>query len=128
MHNATITHMFVTGVDGCRAGWVAFKVDLSSLVTSVEVIDLRALLRKRPPELACLGIDIPIALLDGPERATRLPANCSVSHVAPACSPRLVGWLIGADFSTSEPFLEWSTQLSVVAANCQGKTPIGMIA
>jgi predicted RNase H-like nuclease len=57
--------MFVAGVDGCRAGWVAFKVDLPSLITSVEVIDLPALLRKRPPELACLGIDIPIGLLDG---------------------------------------------------------------
>ena len=57
--------MFVAGVDGCRAGWVAFKVELPSLITSVEVIDLPALLRKRPPELACLGIDIPIGLLDG---------------------------------------------------------------
>src|SRR5580704_15753192 len=57
--------MFVAGVDGCRAGWVAFKVELPSLITSVEVIDLPALLRKRPPELVCLGIDIPIGLLNG---------------------------------------------------------------
>jgi predicted RNase H-like nuclease len=57
--------MFVAGIDGCRAGWIAFKVDLPSLVTSVELIDLPAWLRKRPPELACLGIDIPIGLLDG---------------------------------------------------------------
>jgi predicted RNase H-like nuclease len=57
--------MFVGGVDGCRAGWIAFKVDLPSLITSVEVIDLPALLRKRPLELACLGIDIPVGLLDG---------------------------------------------------------------
>jgi predicted RNase H-like nuclease len=57
--------MFVAGVDGCRAGWIAFKVELLSLITSVEVIDLPALLRKRPPELVCLGIDIPIGLLDG---------------------------------------------------------------
>jgi predicted RNase H-like nuclease len=58
--------MFVAGVDGCRAGWIAFKVELASLITSVEVIDLPALLRKCPPELAFLGIDIPIGLLDGP--------------------------------------------------------------
>jgi predicted RNase H-like nuclease len=66
--------MFVAGVDGCRAGWVAFKVELPSLVTSVEVIDLPALLRKRPPEPACLGIDIPIGLLDG-SRACDLAAR-----------------------------------------------------
>jgi predicted RNase H-like nuclease len=60
--------MFVTGVDGCHAGWVAFKVELPSLVASVEVIDLPSWLRNRPPELACLGIDIPIGLLDRPRR------------------------------------------------------------
>jgi predicted RNase H-like nuclease len=52
--------MFAAGVDGCRAEWIALKVDLASLITCVEVIDLAALLRKRPPELAFLGIDIPI--------------------------------------------------------------------
>src|SRR6266699_3123278 len=57
--------MFVAGVDGCRAGWIASKVDLLSLATSVEVIDLPAWLRNRPPELAFLAIDIPIGLLDG---------------------------------------------------------------
>jgi predicted RNase H-like nuclease len=56
--------MFVAGVDGCRAGWVAFKIELPSLVTSVEVSDLATLLRKHPPEIAFLGIDIPIGLLD----------------------------------------------------------------
>jgi len=57
--------MFVAGVDGCRAGWVAFKVEASSLATSVQVVDLPTLLRNRPSDLACLGIDIPIGLLDG---------------------------------------------------------------
>jgi predicted RNase H-like nuclease len=57
--------MFVAGVDGCRAGWIAFKIELPSLVTSVEVVDLPALLRKRPPELICFGIDIPIGLFNG---------------------------------------------------------------
>ena len=63
--------MFVAGVDGCRAGWIAFKVELPSLITSVEVIDLPALLRKRPSELACLGIDIPIGLLDGSRKCDK---------------------------------------------------------
>jgi predicted RNase H-like nuclease len=57
--------MFVAGVDGCRAGWIAFKVELPSLVTSVEVVDLSALLPNRPSDLAFLAIDIPIGLLDG---------------------------------------------------------------
>jgi hypothetical protein len=60
--------MFVAGVDGCHAGWIAFKVELPSRVTSVEVIDLPAWLKNRPPELAHLGIDIPIGLLDRPRR------------------------------------------------------------
>lgn len=57
--------MFVTGVDGCRGGWVAFKVDVPANSTSVEVVDLPAWLRERPTDLACLAIDIPIGLLDG---------------------------------------------------------------
>ena len=58
--------MLVAGVDGCRAGWVAFKVEVPSLTTSVDVADLREVLGKRPPDLACVGIDIPIGLLEGP--------------------------------------------------------------
>jgi hypothetical protein len=34
--------MFVAGVDGCHAGWIAFKVELPPRATSVEVIDLPA--------------------------------------------------------------------------------------
>jgi predicted RNase H-like nuclease len=66
--------LFVAGGDGCHAGWIAFKVELPSLITSVEVIDLPAWLRKRNPDLACLGIDIPIGLLDDP-RACDLAAR-----------------------------------------------------
>jgi predicted RNase H-like nuclease len=79
--------VFVAGVDGCRAGWTALKVELPSRITSVEVIDLPALLRKRPPELALLGIDIPIGLLDGPracDKAARKPLGPRRSSVFPA--------------------------------------------
>lgn len=58
--------MFVVGVDGCSAGWVAFKVDLPSLATSVESLDLTSWLTKRPSDLSCLTIDIPIGLFDRP--------------------------------------------------------------
>ena len=57
--------MFVAGVDGCRAGWVRFAVEVPSLATSVDVVDLAELLRNRPSDLACIGIDIPIGLIDG---------------------------------------------------------------
>jgi predicted RNase H-like nuclease len=57
--------MFVAGIDGCRGGWVSFKVDLASLSTSVELIDLPAILRNKPNDIAILAIDIPIGLLDG---------------------------------------------------------------
>jgi predicted RNase H-like nuclease len=33
--------MFVAGVDGCRAGSVAFEVEVPSITTSVEVVNLR---------------------------------------------------------------------------------------
>jgi predicted RNase H-like nuclease len=56
--------MFVAGVDGCRAGWVAFKVELPSLATSVDLVDLPKLLSNRPTDLLRLAIDIPIGLLD----------------------------------------------------------------
>jgi predicted RNase H-like nuclease len=58
--------MFVAGVDGYRAGWVAFKVEVPSLATSVDVVDLPKLLSSRPNDLLCLAIDIPIGLLDCP--------------------------------------------------------------
>jgi hypothetical protein len=49
--------MFVAGVDGCRAGWVAFKVEISSLATSVELVDVPKLLKSRSGDLLCLAID-----------------------------------------------------------------------
>lgn len=56
--------MFVAGVDGCRAGWVAFKVEVPSLATSVELLDVQIVLTSRANDLLCLAIDIPIGLLD----------------------------------------------------------------
>jgi predicted RNase H-like nuclease len=56
--------MFVVGVDGCRAGWVAFKVEVRSLATSAELVDVPKLLKSQPNDLLCVAIDIPIGLLD----------------------------------------------------------------
>jgi hypothetical protein len=47
--------MFVAGIDGCRGGWVSFKVDLTSLDTSVELIDVPSVLRNKPDDLAILA-------------------------------------------------------------------------
>ena len=80
--------MLVAGVDGCRGGWVTFKVELSAHATSVEVVNLPTWLRERPPDLACLGIDIPIGLLEGPracdKAARKLLGQPRGSSVFPA--------------------------------------------
>lgn len=86
--------MLVAGVDGCRGGWVAFKVELPARVTSAEVINVPAWLRERPPDLACIGIDIPIGLLEGPracdKAARKLLGQPRGSSVFPApCRPAL---------------------------------------
>ena len=86
--------MFVAGVDGCRGGWIAFKVDLRAHATSVEVVDLPAWLRERPPDLACVGIDIPIGLLKSPracdKAARKLLGRPRGSSVFPVpCRPSL---------------------------------------
>ena len=58
--------MFVDGVDGCRAGWVCFGVELLSRTITVQVAELCGLLRCRPEELTASTIDIPSGLVDGP--------------------------------------------------------------
>lgn len=57
--------MFVAGVDGCPGGWIAFKVDLPAHATSVEIVNLSTWLPERPRDLGCVGVDIPIGLLNG---------------------------------------------------------------
>lgn len=69
----------VAGVDGCRAGWIAFKVDSATRAFSVELIDLPSVLKHRSPDLACIGIDIPIGLLDG-------------SRTCDSAARQLLGW------------------------------------
>ena len=43
---------------------VVFKVEVPSLATSAELVDVSKLLKSRPNDLLCLAIDIPIGLLD----------------------------------------------------------------
>jgi predicted RNase H-like nuclease len=50
------------GVDGCRAGWVCFKVDLQSRATSVMVVSKISELLLASPRPTLVGIDIPIGL------------------------------------------------------------------
>ncbi len=103
--------MIVVGVDGCSAGWVAVKVELPSLATSIEVVDLQSWLNERPPDIANLGIDIPIGLFDrpracdiaarkllgSPRRNSVFPTPCpeallaSDHPVASACNRRTTG-------------------------------------
>jgi len=86
--------VFVAGIDGCRGGWVSFRVDLASLNTSVELIDLPHILRNKPDDIAILAIDIPIGLLESPracdKAARKLLGQPRGSSVFPApCRPAL---------------------------------------
>jgi predicted RNase H-like nuclease len=80
--------VFVAGIDGCRGGWIAFKVDLTSLGTLVELIDLPSILTNKPDDIAILAIDIPIGLLEGPracdKAARKLLGQPRGSSVFPA--------------------------------------------
>ena len=87
--------MFVAGIDGCRGGWVSFRVDLASLNTSVELIDLPHILRNKPDDIAILAIDIPIGLLESPracdKAARKLLGQPRGSSVFPAALPPRLG-------------------------------------
>jgi len=88
--------MIVAGVDGCASGWVGFIVQLPSLATSVENVDVPSWLRNCPPDLSCLAIDTPIGLFDNarqcdiaarkllgtPRRSSVFPAPCRAALVA----------------------------------------------
>lgn len=80
--------MIVAGVDGCHGGWIAFKVEQPSRATSVEVVDLAGLLRKRSPDLSYLAIDIPIGLLDG----SRACDKAARKHTGSVIVPQDVRW------------------------------------
>jgi predicted RNase H-like nuclease len=67
--------MVVVGADGYPGGWVLYSINVQSFATQVEVThDLASLLRSHPPDMAALGIDVPIGLLDRP-RACDLAAR-----------------------------------------------------
>jgi predicted RNase H-like nuclease len=53
---------FVAGVDGCKAGWVWFKL-YDSGRTEAELVSLVEVLQRRTEGLKALAIDIPIGLL-----------------------------------------------------------------
>jgi predicted RNase H-like nuclease len=94
MTNSHNAESWVVGVDGCRAGWIAFKVDVFTRVSRVEVVDLKSTLCNRPDNLAILAIDMPIGLLDGPRScdcAARklLGSPRSSSVFAPPCRAAL---------------------------------------
>ncbi len=81
----------VLGVDGCKAGWVGVVLSggTATAVVAPTITDLVAAVRTDHPDLAVVGIDIPIGLPDTAPRAAdllarqRLPAGRK-SSVFPA--------------------------------------------
>lgn len=56
---------FVAGVDGCKTGWMCFKL-YGSGNAEPELMSLVDVIQSPPKNLRALAIDIPIGLLDGP--------------------------------------------------------------
>jgi predicted RNase H-like nuclease len=85
----------VLGVDGCRAGWVGviLEGDTATALVGATIGDLVTAARLAHPELAVVGIDIPIGLPDSAPRQadliarTRLPSGRK-SSVFPAPTRR----------------------------------------
>jgi len=83
--------VFVAGIDGCRGGWVSFRVDLASLNTSVELIDLPHILRNKPDDIAILAIDIPIGLLESPRACDKAARSAAWQQRLPCALPPRLG-------------------------------------
>ncbi len=59
----------VAGVDGCRAGWVCFNVNLKSKKTSVQTFSTFAAVLSQAPRAKVIAVDMPIGLVEKGSRA-----------------------------------------------------------
>ncbi|MHA7871285.1 MAG: DUF429 domain-containing protein, partial [Hyphococcus sp.] len=67
---------FVLGVDGCRAGWAAVRLSLTSGETSAAVVpDFAGLLAGPGAQAAMIMVDMPIGLADAGRRACEQAAR-----------------------------------------------------
>lgn len=57
---------YVLGVDGCRGGWIAARLDDTSVGLSLAVFPSMTALLAAHEGAECIAIDIPIGLTDGP--------------------------------------------------------------
>jgi hypothetical protein len=88
--------MLVAGVDGCRAGWIAFTVELPSLVTSLES---RRINRSRYPQTGqgkdAEGVqgtrnpDSSEAREEPKGMEGESESNCNLLFPASGCNPKL---------------------------------------
>ena len=78
--------MFVAGVDGCRGGWISFRVAMPTLKTDVELLDLPSILAAAGKAGTAAAIIITAGVGHGPGS---LAAACE--QAARACGLRLLG-------------------------------------
>lgn len=78
--------MRVVGVDGCRAGWVAAVLDTGSNRLAFQVFRRVDALFRAFEDAACIAIDIPIGLTDGPRECDVL-ARKFIGSRAPSVFP-----------------------------------------
>lgn len=71
MDGSTAGKTFVAGIDGCPGGCVAFKVNVATRSTVVELVGLLSMLRSQPDGITTIAIDIPIGLLESPRACDR---------------------------------------------------------
>lgn len=87
--------MYVVGVDGCPGGWLAARYEPSSVELTYRVFSSFQQVLDSYPDAACIAVDIPIGLSDGPPRICDVEARRALgprrSSVFPAPQIRLIG-------------------------------------
>jgi predicted RNase H-like nuclease len=119
--------VWLVGVDGCRAGWVAAFVRPDGHEVGVRVVDRFADVMEAPEAPVVIAIDIPIGLPDhigpegrGPERAIRPLLGARRSSVFSVPSRTAIyaadfGAACTAALATSNPPRKVSRQLFMIA-------------
>jgi predicted RNase H-like nuclease len=126
--------VWLVGVDGCRAGWVAAFVRPDGHEVCVRVVDRFADVMEAPEAPVVIAIDIPIGLPDhigpegrGPERAIRPLLGARQSSVFSVPSRTAIyaadfGAACTAALATSNPPRKVSRQLFMIAPKIKEST------
>ena len=68
----------ILGVDGCKKGWITVQLDENGFLTGAWSAESLEELIPNPSKLTVVGIDMPLYLLDAPERPADQQARCAL--------------------------------------------------